>query len=241
MLPTTNAPPPPSTRPTRRRLCDFPSNYWSDIASAQNPLTTLSSVKHQNQNHLSDTPETFDEPPTVSETPVCHTCSQTFTSFVEQRDHFRTDWHKFNVKRRVKDRGPLTETQFEDLSDLGSVESLSGSEEEDDDEVEEGEDISGGESVDVVRFAEKVEFRDPRDATKFMVLYRAALPDGESIASLARRGSWVVIMVGGGHFVAAVWDVAGELRRRKTFHRYTSRKKQGGSQAAADEARGGGR
>ena len=47
-----------------------------------------------------------------------------------------------------------------------------------------------------------------------------------------------MIMSAGGHFVAALWDVNGVLKRHKTFHRYTSRRKQGGSQAAADEARG---
>lgn len=242
MLPSGTTPQPPSTRPIRRRLCDYPLNYWAEIAPSHNPLTALSTIEQQTPDlNASDLPE---ESPAVSDAPVCQTCSQNFATFVQQRHHFRTDWHKFNAKRRVKGRVPLTEIQFEDLSDLGSVESLSGSEDGHEDEgedVEEGGGLVGGGGADVVRFAEKVEFRDPRDETKFMVLYRAALPDGENVASLTRRGRWVVIMVGGGHFVGAIWDVEGELRRHKTFHRYTSRKKQGGSQAAADEARGGGR
>lgn len=237
MLPSSTAPQPSPTRPVRRRLCDYPLNYWTQIAPSHNLLTTV-----EQQHPTLNTCNLLEEPPAVSDTPICQTCAQNFASFVEQRDHFRTDWHKFNAKRRVKGRGPLTEAQFEDLSDLGSVESLSASEDEDEDEdVEEGGEVASGEGQRVVRFAEKVEFRDPRDEANFMVLYRAALPDGESVASLARRGKWAVIMVGGGHFVAAIWDVGGELKKHKTFHRYTSRRKQGGSQAAADEARGGGR
>ena len=48
---------------------------------------------------------------------------------------------------------------------------------------------------------------------------------------------WAVLMSGGGHFAAAVF----ENRRivvSKTFHRYTTRRKQGGSQSANDQAKG---
>lgn len=59
-------------------------------------------------------------------------------------------------------------------------------------------------------------------------------------------------MVGGGHFAAMVVALAPEIRKRpggveqrqarvlahKTFHRYTTRRKQGGSQAANDAAKG---
>ncbi|KAJ5759825.1 hypothetical protein N7520_006981 [Penicillium odoratum] len=59
-------------------------------------------------------------------------------------------------------------------------------------------------------------------------------------------------MVGGGHFAAMLVSLAPEIHRKqggiedrqarviahKTFHRYTTRKKQGGSQSASDAARG---
>lgn len=72
----------------------------------------------------------------------------------------------------------------------------------------------------------------------FYILYRAALPDLSTLSSLATRGTWAVIMAGGGHFCATLWDINGHLIKHKTFHRYTSRRKQGGSQSAADAARG---
>ncbi|GES65912.1 C2H2 finger and ankyrin domain protein [Aspergillus terreus] len=59
-------------------------------------------------------------------------------------------------------------------------------------------------------------------------------------------------MIGGGHFAAMLVSLAPEIHRRqggieerqarviahKTFHRYTTRRKQGGSQSASDAARG---
>lgn len=218
-------------RPTRRRLFDYDLSYWAD-ASSTSAVTTVATVEDSSPAVLA-----FEEL-SVSETPVCHACDQTFETFVIQRAHFRSDWHKYNAKCRVRGRPALSEAQFDDLSDLGSVDSLSGSEPE---ESEDESSAVSGATAPTVRLAEKIEFRDPGADDAFLVFYRAALPDQESLASLANRGTWAVIMAGGGHFCAALWDVKGTLLKHKTFHRYTSRRKQGGSQAAADEARGGGR
>ena len=219
----------PSTakRPARRRLVDYTPTYWQSASSASAasisvddlPAPTFPSV----------------EEATVSESLTCHSCDQVFATVDTFRHHFRSDWHRYNIKRRLRGHQGVTEAQFEDLSDLGSVESLSGS------EPELSPDESNADAAPTVRLAEKIEFRDPKVDNSFLVLYRAALPDQETIASLATRGSWAVIMAGGGHFCAALWHVNGALLKHKTFHRYTSRRKQGGSQAAADQARGGGK
>ncbi|CAI2172415.1 14514_t:CDS:2 [Funneliformis geosporum] len=59
---------------------------------------------------------------------------------------------------------------------------------------------------------------------------------------------WAMIMIGGGHFAALILDVtkntnvfhAKEVKAivHKTFHRYTTRRKQGGSQTSNDNAKG---
>ena len=36
-----------------------------------------------------------------------------FASTTEQRLHFKTDWHRLNVKRRTAGHAPLSEDQFE--------------------------------------------------------------------------------------------------------------------------------
>lgn len=227
-------------RPKRRRLSDFPLSFWQ--VSTTVPATELPSSSHdidEPADARSDNPapSAHKESPSVSENAQCVSCKLPFDSFESQRVHFRTDWHKYNVQRRKRDRVAVTEAQFDQLSDLGSHSSLSGTDESD---VEQPSlpQLADGVAKMPVRFAERVEFCNPMGDGSFVVVYRACLPDLHSLASLAHRSNWAVIMAGSGHFVAALWDVTGKMLRHKTFHRYTSRKKQGGSQAAADEARG---
>src|SRR4051812_15173382 len=62
--------------------------------------------------------------------PTCITCGNlVFESALEQRAHFRLDWHRFNVKRRLVNasQAPVTEAEFEGMmADL--TDSLSGTE-----------------------------------------------------------------------------------------------------------------
>jgi pre-60S factor REI1 len=36
-----------------------------------------------------------------------------FASAAEQRLHFKTDWHRYNVRRRVAKKPPVAEEQFD--------------------------------------------------------------------------------------------------------------------------------
>ena len=45
-----------------------------------------------------------------------------------QREHFKSDWHRLNVKRKLSARVPLTEAAFEAALDGEDLESISGSE-----------------------------------------------------------------------------------------------------------------
>lgn len=44
-----------------------------------------------------------------------------FESAADQRAHFKTDFHRVNVKRRLANRGPLSEDDFEKLLDKHEV------------------------------------------------------------------------------------------------------------------------
>lgn len=44
---------------------------------------------------------------------TCTACRLTFGSFEEQKDHFRLDWHRYNLKRKVVELPPVTLEQFE--------------------------------------------------------------------------------------------------------------------------------
>ncbi|KAI8093888.1 uncharacterized protein BX664DRAFT_358263 [Halteromyces radiatus] len=72
---------------------------------------------------------------------TCGTCQQSFSDRLDHRQHFGTDWHRYNIKRKlVFDQPPVSLNEFEDmLADLSD--SLSGSdteqEESSDDDMEE--------------------------------------------------------------------------------------------------------
>ncbi|KAL4155260.1 hypothetical protein PRNP1_007370 [Phytophthora ramorum] len=44
---------------------------------------------------------------------TCTACRLEFASPAEQKDHFRMDWHRYNLKRKVVELPPVTEEQFE--------------------------------------------------------------------------------------------------------------------------------
>lgn len=47
---------------------------------------------------------------------TCNTCAISFTDREEQRSHFNTDWHRYNIKRRVVlDVNPVSFEEFEVL------------------------------------------------------------------------------------------------------------------------------
>ncbi|KAJ1920746.1 pre-60S factor rei1 [Mycoemilia scoparia] len=45
---------------------------------------------------------------------TCLTCQIAFYSAGEQRDHYRTDWHRYNLKRKVAGLGPVSAASFSD-------------------------------------------------------------------------------------------------------------------------------
>lgn len=141
----------------------------------------------------------------------------------------------------------VSESQVDGHSDLDSHSSSSSESEQGEDENDGNEALSKTDEYKhfpqhqqhlkptAVQSAQRIQFQCQNT---FYILYRATLPDLSTLSSLATRGTWAVIMAGGGHFCATLWDTNGHLIKHKTFHRYTSRRKQGGSQSAADAARG---
>eukprot|EP00897_Mesotaenium_endlicherianum_P009008 jgi/Mesen1/8135/ME000437S07227 len=98
---------------------------------------------------------------------ACHICGESFSSLQEQRGHFKSDWHRLNLKRQLARRAPLSEEAFEALADRrgGSsqredddVSSVSGSEEE----SEEGEDHERQLAEDQLATAHNLWHRSPK-------------------------------------------------------------------------------
>ncbi|KAL9559389.1 hypothetical protein MBANPS3_000464 [Mucor bainieri] len=208
---------------------------------------------------------------------TCNTCAITFQDREEQRRHFSTDWHRYNIKRKVVlDVKPVTLSEFEVLlTDL--TESISGSESEgsDDEDDTDGDKNERRPDLDSIVDKQKQQqeeqeklaneakqivlpmmkkysaltwFKTPSKDSSHYGVYRHLLQNS-TLADLQRsqhkgkKRTWTIIMLGGGHFAGCVIDVNAsttdvKLIQHKTFHRYTTRRKQGGSQSANDNAKG---
>jgi hypothetical protein len=187
-------------------------------------------------------------PGTTADTPP-------FPTVASQRAHFRADWHRMNARRAASGRAPVDEAAAERAlggGGGGSVSSLSGSDSSGSESEDDGGDrgrVAGHSRAGPGALAA---FARPGGA-RFAV-WRALLapagrrekaPPGNALAALlATRGlPWAVVLAKGGHFAAAVFDVASPrpapttpfpALHHATAHRYVVRAKAGGRQSAKD-------
>lgn len=78
---------------------------------------------------------------------TCLTCRLTFAEHVQQQEHFKSDWHIVNIKRKMKGEQPLSE---EDFGRTRNATSTAGNDESDHDDAQEPADgtVSSDESND---------------------------------------------------------------------------------------------
>lgn len=62
----------------------------------------------------------------IPERMACNSCVMEFQTREDQKDHFKSDWHRYNLQRKLKGKTTLTEEEFDDACG-GSVSSISGS------------------------------------------------------------------------------------------------------------------
>lgn len=154
-----------------------------------------------------------------------------FGSVAEQRAHFRTDWHRLNLKRRLAGLPSVSEDQFAALADQDELGSLSASSSD-----SEGEDglqpaAAGAGPGAAAGRSPQLQFALPsgrRYATWRCLLApdssssgsssgnEAAPSDATSLAQLAAlraagTARWAVVLLRGGHFAAAVFEVTPQL------------------------------
>ncbi|XP_012790122.1 ankyrin repeat and zinc finger domain-containing protein 1 [Sorex araneus] len=191
------------------------------------------------------------KPLEISDKLFCSTCQQAFQNHQEQREHYKLDWHRFNLKQRLKDKPFLSALDFERQSSAGELSSISGSEDSDSTSDEDTQTAA----------EEKAEHEKPgrpqgfqphqllfqNAQGQFLSAYRCVLgprkaPPEEAEMLLQNLQSaaariCVVLMAAAGHFAGAVFQ-GREVVTHKTFHRYTVRAKRGTAQSVQD-ARGG--
>ena len=239
----------------------------------------------------------------------CNLCQATFPAVYEQRQHVRSDFHRYNLKLQLKGSQPVDEATFTkligDLDESLSGSDSSGSEGEEADRVKNGDTILSAllkSQAKVSQIEEEADFATPKrnlgagnspllwmSSSKLpentaLGVYKTLLTEVEQeeaqihLADIVKRKQLKPIqakhrgsvqsnrdetpaasspyvflcMIGGGHFAAMIVALAPEVRKgqggveerhaivkaHKTFHRYTTRRKQGGSQSANDNAKG---
>ncbi|XP_027947994.1 ankyrin repeat and zinc finger domain-containing protein 1 isoform X3 [Eumetopias jubatus] len=195
----------------------------------------------------------------ISDKLFCSTCDQTFHNHQEQREHYKLDWHRFNLKQRLKDKPLLSALDFEKQSSTGDLSSISGSEDSDS-ASEEDLQIPDEERAEFEKpsrpqgfHSHRVLFQNARG--QFLYAYRCVLGPHQAsggpgcvvppeepellLRNLQNGGPRhsVVLMAAAGHFAGAIFQ-GRDVVTHKTFHRYTVRAKRGTAQGIRD-ARGG--
>lgn len=187
----------------------------------------------------------------VSDKMVCSACRCPFNNREEQTEHYKLDWHRFNLRQKMLGMPPVTAEEFERKTGAGDMSSISGS--ESDSEEEDSDSDGWGKSNNVTgtdnetsaetrlitgRPSSKVFFQN--SAGQYLSVYRCILqgksddePAGSSLKAISKKTLWVIIMTGGGHFAGAVFQ-GKEVLQHKTFHRYTVRAKRGTAQGLRD-------
>ncbi|KAG2129227.1 uncharacterized protein EDB93DRAFT_1234588 [Suillus bovinus] len=222
-------------------------------------------------------------PPVSDNARACNIClGAIFADVTEQRSHFRSDWHRYNVKIRLRGGSAVTEPAFAQLVD-GLEDSLSGSASSD-------ESSDNSDAVKVLVKKIKRRSRSPSHSEERQIpltaltwfhsppstqfgVYRMLFPmdtpassylaELKTIQERVKGGrKWAMFMVAGGHFAGAIVEVSRPVEdqdpttsaktkkkppkpksetsilKHKTFHRYTTRRKQGGSQSVNDNSKG---
>ncbi|KAL4063165.1 hypothetical protein V8B97DRAFT_1955867 [Scleroderma yunnanense] len=254
------------------------------------PLDLLDTLTPRNLISSQAAPQEPPSPPIVpqeqapSSSRSCNIClGAAFVDVDEQRSHFRSDWHRYNVKIRLKGGEPVAESTFAQLVD-GLEDSLSGSASSD-----ESSDESDAVDALVTKVKRNLVSESPdENGPKILVsavtwfhsppatqmgIYRMLLPLGTPTSAYLSElkemqtpveggRKWAMFMVAGGHFAGAIAQVSRppeeqeapvsvnarkkppkpkpetQVLRHKTFHRYTTRRKQGGSQSINDNSKG---
>lgn len=181
--------------------------------------------------------------PEISDRMCCAACSQAFDSREEQTEHYRLDWHRFNLKQRLRGRRALAAEEFEEKTRAGDVSSISGSDSEGSGSSQESDPPPGSsrQSHPLGTRSARVLLRNSQG--QLLSAYRCVLStkgsgeqQAELVASLRSLGAgtcWVILMTGGGHFAGAVFR-GPEVLVHKTFHRYTVRARRGTAQGLRD-------
>ncbi|KAH1016797.1 hypothetical protein HUJ04_007966 [Dendroctonus ponderosae] len=170
---------------------------------------------------------------------ACSCCRVTFPSMQQQREHYKLDWHRYNLKQSLLSKVPIGEEEFNSKTENDEVSSISGSDSEDDDPntldtfaTSQGKIFLQNGSGQVISLYRGVLLVDKKEEISTVNFYQRY----KDKCGLNKQ--WAIIMLGGGHFAAAIFNGLSPILH-KTFHCYTVRSGQGGTQSGKDGKSGG--
>ncbi|KAL1363377.1 hypothetical protein HN51_011595 [Arachis hypogaea] len=182
---------------------------------------------------------------------TCNTCKAQFDSLQDQRSHFKSDIHRFNVKLTVAGKNIVKEEDFEVLTSEFvkdyDVSSISGSESDSDSENEsQNRNEVRDKSREILKQKLFVGLQSGQSVSLWKCLIMNMSDENgsaenevcERLKSLTlepRDNSHlrIVLLASGGHFAGCVFD-GDAVVAHKTFHRYVVRAKAGKKQSSKD-------
>lgn len=140
-----------------RSIFELPSDFFDSCRLLESPSTsstafipeiaTTATINNDNTVELEDS--TKDKNVSSSERWTCNTCKSSFESLLDQRSHFKSDFHRFNVKLTVAGKDTVKEDDFDKWTSDSLVKdydisSISGSEDEDERDSSLRDDLNKG-------------------------------------------------------------------------------------------------
>lgn len=83
-----------------------------DDKNASCSLDNFEDVDESTESSFAELSETSRTAPTGLS---CTSCAVTFSNLLEQRQHFKLDWHRHNIKLRTHGQNPISETYFSEI------------------------------------------------------------------------------------------------------------------------------
>ncbi|CAH8550533.1 unnamed protein product [Schistosoma turkestanicum] len=241
-----------------RRTCDRYQFFDQKIAVEK--LTGLVLVGEKLNNHLS---EDTDTKTTNSLTKHyisslqkfdCNLCQLKMDNAVDMREHFKSEWHIYNINQSLRGYCPvdlnlfetLKQGKIENVSEMVPISSLSSTIEPHVDTGDCDHNTSSNtvtaSSLTASSHKQMLFFRNYNSEiigiNRCVLFTRKTMPStmDELLASVSRvRQSrrWAILLYSGGKFAGGIFDGTNEVVH-KTLHSYTVRAKQGGCQSSYD-------
>ncbi|KAM4094473.1 hypothetical protein ACB094_06G198300 [Castanea mollissima] len=252
-----------------RSIFELPPQFFDSCHVLSSLHSSIASISESLDNTKISAAETLDDPikdenasknvAVVAPRLTCNTCKAEFESLQDQRSHFKSDIHRFNVKLSVAGKKIVREEDFDELTSDSfkdyDVSSISGSE----DEAEKGVGPKGanenfkqklfiqlntGERVSVwksllMNESENISYENGigEDIGGYMPCLREneVIERLKSLIHEPRDNTHlrIVLLASGGHFAGCVFD-GNKVVAHKTFHRYVVRAKSGKKQSSKD-------